>query len=220
MIVASSQGLGNASKIVAQAGGVASGAVTAAAAPAVATALGISTAAAVPIVGAAFAGILLGVEAILNSGCGQSCIVTSQWANEAEPLLRQNIQQYFSLPNRTTADQQSALNVFDAVWAGLVERCSQPGLSTAGENCIKDRQAGACKWKQTADSPLLSIPGQPQPGECWNWFSGYRDPIARDNPPSGDFSTVLSGSFLASLSPAEIAILATVGALVVAEVVS
>jgi hypothetical protein len=26
----------------------------------------------------------------------------------------------------------------------------------------------------------LAFPGEPQPGACWNWFSGYRDPIAND----------------------------------------
>lgn len=164
-------------QIVGTAGSMGSGIVTAAAAPAVAAALGISAAVAVPLVGAAFAGIIMGVEAILNSGCGQACVVTSEWANQAEPLLRQNIQTYFNLPTRTKSDQQSALNMFDAVWAGLVQRCSQPGLSTAGQNCIADRQQGACKWKATADSPW---PGGPKQGACWNWFNAYRDPIAND----------------------------------------
>ena len=101
-----------------------------AAAPAVAAAiLGMAPAAiAIPLVGAAFAGVLMGVEAILHSGCGQTCVVTSQWANQAERLLRQNCDTYFAQSPRTTSDQQSALNVFDADWAGLVQRCSQAGL--------------------------------------------------------------------------------------------
>lgn len=165
---------------VSRVGGTSAGAVTAAAAPSVAAALGISTSLAVPIVGAAFAGILLGVELILNSGCGQTCIVTSEWADQGERLIQDAVKKYFALPTRTTEDQRSALNVFDAVWAGLVQRCSQSGLGTAGVNCINDRTAGACKWKQTADSWLLQYPGEPRPGECWNWFNGYRDIIAND----------------------------------------
>lgn len=176
------RGLGaTGSQIVGTAGRFASPVVTAAAAPATAAALGISASLAVPLVGAAFAGILFGVEALMNSGCGQACIVTSQWADQAEALLKQNIQQYFAIPApRTDLDKHSALNIFDAIWAGLMQRCSQPGLSTAGRNCIADRQSGACKWKQTADSLLLQYPGEPQPGSCWDWFSGYRAPIAND----------------------------------------
>ena len=174
------RGLGaSTSQVVGQVGGVGAPVVSAAAAPAVAAALGISASVAIPIVGAAFAGVLIGIEALLNSGCGQTCVVTSQWANQAEPQLRANIDQYFSLNPRTASDQTSALRMFDAVWAGLVQRCSQSGLGTAGQNCIADRQAGACKWHATADSPW---PGGPKRGECWNWFNAYRDPIAKDTP--------------------------------------
>ena len=170
-------GLGSATQIVGTAGSVASPVVTAAAAPATAAALGISASLAVPLVGAAFAGVLIGIEALLNSGCGQACVVTSEWANQAEPLLRRNIDTYFNLPVRTESDRQSALRMYDAIWQGLVERCSQPGLSTAGRNCIADRQAGACKWHQTGESPW---PGGPALGECWNWDAAYRAPIAND----------------------------------------
>jgi len=197
------RGLGQtAAQVVGQGGGAAGGVVTAAAAPAVATALGISASLAVPIVGAAFAGILLGVEAILNSGCGQTCVVTSQWANQAEPLLKQNIAQYFSIANRTAMDKQSALNVFDAVWAGLVQRCSQGGLGSAGQRCISDRQSGACKWHATEDSPY---PGGPKQGECFNWWNAYRDPIAGDTQvgggASGIFSSLSSGGGSSSSLP-------------------
>jgi hypothetical protein len=76
--------------------------------------------------------------------------------------------------------QQAALENFDKVWNYLASECATvPGR--AGEDCVKDRRAGACEWKQTSDSILLQYPGQPQPGECWNWFSGYRDPIANDS---------------------------------------
>lgn len=174
---------------------------TAAATGSAATILGMSPALAVPIIGAAIVGITMGIIALLRSGCGQTCIITSQWANQAEPLLAQNIQAYFSLPApRTRQQQQMALNNFEVVWAKLQELCGQPGTGDAGVRCITDRQAGACKWKQTSDSPLLQYPGEPQPGQCWNWFSGYRDPIAND-PVVDDAQAALSsvGSTVSSV---------------------
>lgn len=141
-----------------------------------ASALG-GAAIAIPVVGAAIAGIALGIEAILHSGCGQTCIETSQWANQAEQLLEQNINAYFAIPApRPQSVQQSALTNFNNVWNRLVQLCSQPGLGGAGRNCINDRRAGGCKWPATAPQ----YPGQPAQGTCWNWWSGYHDPIAND----------------------------------------
>ncbi len=178
-----------ASQLVGAGGSIAAPVITAAAAPGVAAMLGISASLAVPLVGAAFAGVLLGVELLLHSGCGQTCVQTSEWANEAEPLLVQNIQRYFSLSPRTKDDQASALNMFDAIWAGLIQRCGQPGFGTAGKNCIADRQAGACKWK--ADKPAR-WPGGVEPGQCFNWFADYRDPIANDTGVVGVGSGLIS----------------------------
>jgi len=130
---------------------------------------------------------------IKNSGCGITCVETSQWANQAEPLLRQNIQAYFAQPApRSLSSQQAALANFDAIWNTLVQQCSQSGTGTAGQRCISDRQAGACTWKQTTTSPLLSIPGEPQPGSCWNWYSGYRDPISNDPDIAEDSQSALA----------------------------
>lgn len=154
---------------------------------------------AVPLVGAAIAGIAIGIEAILHSGCGQTCIETSQWANQAAPLLQQNIDAYFAIAApRPRSVQQSALANFDNVWNRLVQLCSQPGLGTAGKNCIGDRQSGACKWK--ASGPP-QYPGQPAQGACWNWFNGYRDPIANDTQTYDDSVTgaaAVAGGAIAS----------------------
>ncbi len=144
--------------------------------------LGMLPAVAVPVIGAAIAVVATIAELLIkNSGCGITCVETSQWANQAEPVLAKNVQAYFSNPApRSQSQQQAALNIFDTTWARLQQLCGQPGTGDAGVRCISDRQSGACKWKQTATSPLLSIPGEPQVGECWNWFSGYRDVIAND----------------------------------------
>lgn len=175
---------------------VAQGASSAAIASA-GTFLGMTATVAIPVVGAAIAGIALGIEAILHSGCGQTCIETSQWANQAAPLLQQNIDAYFKItPPRPKSVQQAALNNFDSVWNRLMQLCSQPGLGDAGKNCIGDRQSGACKWK--ASGPP-SYPGQPAQGACWNWFNGYRDPIANDTQTYDDSATGAAGSAITSV---------------------
>ena len=162
--------------------GAAATAVVASIAAAHGMVLGIAASSLVPVVGPIIAGITLGIQALVaQSGCGQTCIITSQWANQAEPLLQQNIAEYFALPApRTLAQQTLTLANFDTVWKRLIELCSQADVGDAGKRCISDRQAGACVWKQTSNSPLLAFPGEPQPGQCWNWQSGYRDPIAND----------------------------------------
>jgi hypothetical protein len=132
-------------------------------------------------VGAGIMGVTIAIEALINSslvqGCGQTCVITSQWANQAEGLLQKNIAEYFALPTpRSPANQQQAMANFQNIWNTLVQQCSQPGLGTAGKNCIGDRQDGACKWHATQPS----YPGQPDVGACWNWWNGYYWPIAND----------------------------------------
>lgn len=142
------------------------------------TLLGMTAAVAIPVVGAAIAAIGIGIMAILNSGCGQTCIETSQWANQAEPLLQQNVEAYFAIQApRPISVQAAAVQNFMNVWNRLVQLCSQPGLGAAGQNCINDRKSGACKWKATATG---AYPGQPAQGACWNWWNAYHDPIAND----------------------------------------
>jgi hypothetical protein len=167
-----SRGFGAVDPTVQQVTGIAYSAGAGIATPAIAgtgTALGGALgAAAIPIVGAAFAGIFLGIQAILNSGCGQSCIVTSNWANQAEDLLKKNLAAYMALPMpRALSAQAAYVANFDAIWNYLVQECSNPQLGGAGKACISDRQAGSCKWRDSS-------------GQCFNWFSGYRDPIAND----------------------------------------
>jgi hypothetical protein len=117
-------------------------------------------------------------QLIANSGCGQTCVITSQWANQAAAKLDQNLDAYFALPTpRPRSAQVVCLAVFDSVWQTLQQQCGQEGTGDAGKRCITDRQAGACTWHQ---DKTPGHPGEPAIGECWNWFSGYRDPIAND----------------------------------------
>jgi hypothetical protein len=112
-------------------------------------------------------------------GCGSSCEVTTQWANQVEAALQQNIAAYFALPiPRSPADQAAALANFQTGWDALVQNCGNTSLGTAGVDCIQDRESGACHWTQ----PASSVPawGTPAAGACWNWWNGYHDPIAND----------------------------------------
>jgi hypothetical protein len=144
-------------------------------------ALSPTTGPAAPFVAAAAAIVGLLAKFGVGAGCGQACILSSDYANQAEASLSQNILAYFSIPApRPLSSQQTALALFDEVWQDLVTQCSAASLGDPGKRCISDRQAGACTWKQTANSVLINIPGEPQAGECWNWFSGYRTPIADD----------------------------------------
>ncbi len=158
---------------------------TAAATGASASILGLAPALAVPLIGAALLGAtILVTELIKNSGCGQTCVVTSQWANQAAAALQQNSDAYFALPApRTKAQQGVALANFDAIWKALQQQCGQPGTGDAGKRCISDRERGACTWHQTKSG---GHPGEPAIGECWNWFNGYRDPIANDSAVAND----------------------------------
>ncbi len=143
------------------------------------TILGLSASMLLPVVGPIIGAAVMGLQMLIaNSGCGQTCIVTSQWANQAAEKLQQVLDGYFALPApRTEAQKAVALAAFDSVWQTLQQQCGQPGTGNAGVRCISDRQRGACIWKQKY-APVY--PGEPEIGQCWNWFNGYRDPIAQD----------------------------------------
>lgn len=143
--------------------------------------------AAIPIAGpiaAAVAGVGI-LLANVFAGCGDTCVEATKLANEAEPLLLQNLQTYLSAPTRYASFQAAALNNYDLTWNALVSGCSNPQLGAAGQACISDRQRGACHYQTSpggwdADG-TYTYPGAAGSGSaCWNWFVGYRDPIAND----------------------------------------
>lgn len=159
----------------------------------VATALGISTAVAVPVLGAAVAGIMFAVTQF-TQGC-QSCIVTSNQANKIEDLMKQNLAAWQG-SNKTCDEQKVCLSNFDQLWNALVQFCQNPQFGGAGENCINDRKQGACHYGTYPN--------------CWNWFVGYRDPIANDscsnalvvNNLASDITTPAGADVVASVSSA------------------
>jgi hypothetical protein len=97
-------------------------------------------------------------------------IATTAIVNQAEKLLQQNLAAWQGLPaeQKTAATQQQALANFDNVWNQVLKACGSGAYGSAGQACIADRQQGACHY---------TGPG----GACWNWFTGYRDPIANDS---------------------------------------
>lgn len=143
-------------------------------------------------IGAA-AGLLIEVGGLIAkqfAGCGQTCVIASNDANQVGDLMTQNVQAYVSAPYSPDL-QAAALNNFDTAWAALSQACSNSQLGDAGKRCISDRQRGACVWKASAGGWVVdaSAPGgyrwtdygpAGSGNVCWNYFVGMRDPIAND----------------------------------------
>lgn len=169
------------------------------------------TQAAGPIAGAAVAaagGIaeLVGAVSRLFQGCGQTCVEATSIVNEAEPYLRQNNQIYFSNPNRTTGDQQSAIATAQQIIATIQQACGNPALGMAGQNCIQPRfgngmnvGSNSCAFGLTTGNEYPPYCSVPYPvGVCWTWNLAYLDPIVNDIPPGGSgVATTAAGSVTA-----------------------
>lgn len=139
-------------------------------------------------IGAAVAGAAVLAQAIYNlfKGCGQTCVITSDIANQVETLLKQNLQTYVSTPVRYASFQQACLNNFQTAWNSLTAQCGNPSYAQAGIACVSDREQGSCKWMTQTPGGWQNgvwVPPGPQVtsgGSCWNWWIGYHDPIAND----------------------------------------
>ena len=136
------------------------------------------SAAAVPVIGAAVAGVALGLQLLLNRKGPKQKVASTQIVDELEPLLKNNVEAYMSGP-RTRSSQAAALQNFDDAWAYLVssEACGNTQLGNPGKACIADR-------------------GQ---GGKWDWFTRYRGPIAqdagvKDDPVADSISQLLPGA--------------------------
>lgn len=155
------------------------------------TVFGMAASAAIPLIGAAVAGLTSIALLIANQfkGCGQSCIQATAIANQVEPYLAQNITTYLNSPVHFVSMQAAALNNFDTAWAALVQACGQVG-GQGGAGCISGRQQGACDyktnpcgmWQQDASGnwSVVKCGANGSGSACWDWFIGYRDPIATD----------------------------------------
>jgi hypothetical protein len=161
--------------------------------------LGAAVAAAVSQIGILLANVF--------SGCGQTCTQASDLANQAEPLLQQNLASYLAEPVHYASLQAAYLNNFTLTWNALVAACGNPALQSAGQNCISDRQEGACHyqtspggWQQQNGTWVYVNPGAQGSGStCWNWFVGYHDPIANDPTVVPDPAGALPSNLLSSI---------------------
>jgi hypothetical protein len=162
---------------------------------ALSTGASIALAAGGPI-GAIAAGVLGVASAIQNFFFQPDLkkIATTQIVNRAEILLQQNLAAWNALPpnQKTAASQAQAVQNFDTVWAQVMQACGSGQYGSAGQNCISDRQQGSCHFQNS--------------GQCWNWFIGYRDPIANDP------QVVANQAVAASASPIASALSAVTGA--------
>lgn len=133
----------------------------------------------------AAAGALIGPILKLFSGCGQNCVLATQYANQAETALEQMVNQYFAQPVRYQSSQTAALSYIQQVFTALQASCSSPSLGTAGQKCISDRlPQSACTWKASPSSfnGCTYTPAGPagSGSACWNWYVGYYQPILND----------------------------------------
>jgi hypothetical protein len=188
-----------------------------------------------PVIGTAIAALvaLAAKIASLFGGCGQTCVLSSDDANQVGDYMTQNLNAYLAAPVHYQSLQAAALNNFDTAWASLVAACSNPQLGTAGKNCISERQEGACFWKASPGgwsqaNGKWTYTGYGPAGSgnaCWNYFVGMRDPIAQDptvvpDPTSnstastgGSGSTASTGSATTGTSP-DLAPLLVIGGLI------
>lgn len=191
----------------------------------------IGTVAAIPGVGQIAAAIgEIGLQlANIFSGCGQTCVASTEIANQVGDLLTQNLQTYLAAPVHYASLQQAALQNFDNAWAQLEQACGNAALGQAGQNCITARQNGACVyktspggWTQVNGTWQYNYPGANGSGDtCWNYFVGFYDPIANDPTVVADPGSVLSSvpAFSSLLSDLGISSSATIFGLPVSDVI-
>ena len=117
--------------------------------------LGVVQLAALAVSGA-IAGVQLAMQLLRNRRGPQQKLRASQFADEAERLLQQNLHA-FQLAPQTLVNQRAALETFDGAWDELRSLCSDPDLGDPGRRCVSERDRGG----------------------RWDWFALYREPIAQ-----------------------------------------
>lgn len=147
---------------------------------------------------------LAGQIAQMFSGCGQTCVETSQAADQAEVLIKQMLATYQNLPVHYVSLQQQYLTSFDQIAAKLNQICSNPQMGDAGRRCISERlvRGGTAPWC-------------PKPGHTGcDWITAYRDPVANDptvQPDPSFLQDLIGGSSGASWLPLGLALLVVLG---------
>lgn len=125
------------------------------------------------------------------AGCGQSCVVTSQMANQAQAGLEQLKSSYFALPVHYASAQAGTLAYMDQIFAWLRQACGNPQMGSAGVNCIQERLV------RGAPAPWCPNPGHVG---C-DWITAYRDAVANDPAVVPDPSPVSAVAAAFGLNP-------------------
>jgi hypothetical protein len=101
---------------------------------------------------------LVGPIASQFKGCGETCVLTSQFANQVQSAADQANASYWGAKIHTVSMQQATLQVMNELWQYLVAHCQAVG-GQGGAQCIADRQRGG----------------------KYDFFVHYVDPIANDS---------------------------------------
>ena len=131
-------------------------------------------------IGAAIAGITAVTALIIDQfrGCGDTCVLASNYADEAERALVLNRDSFVNLPAemRYESLQAAAANNAKSYLSLLYQACSNPQLGDAGRRCISERliEGGSapwcpkpggvgCDWLTLYYKPILESPTVPDP---------------------------------------------------------
>jgi hypothetical protein len=144
-------------------------ALTTAATGAAASGTSITASLAVPLIGAAIAGVLLGLKLWLGRMGPKQKRWTSQMADEAEKHLVE-LNQAWQSSNKHASEQAVILQGIDEMFALLEQKCGDPKMGEPGQRCINERLR-----------PGQPAPWCPKPGHVGcDWIALYRDPVAND----------------------------------------
>lgn len=126
---------------------------------------------AVPLIGAAIAGVTLAIGLWLNRLGPKQKVATTKIVNEAEPLLKQNLDAW-NASSKTPEEQAQAIANFQNIWSAVVQACSVDQYGSPGHACIEDRMP---------QGQQIQAGGNTYTGNGkWNWFGYYLDPIQND----------------------------------------
>lgn len=106
------------------------------------------------------AGVQTGLQMLFSRKAGKQKVAATNIVNDAERLLKQNLDNYLAVPpeKRTKQLQAQALQNFEIAWQGVLQGCNDPSLGDAGRRCIDERKQGG----------------------KFDWFAAYQTPIASD----------------------------------------
>lgn len=126
---------------------------------------------------AALVGPLTSIIKGMISGCGQSCIEATKYADTAAVYLDKLKTEYLRQPQpRCREAQQATLQYIDGVFSWLEQGCMAVG-GDAGRRCIDERIRPGVDAPWCANSPDAS---KIRTANGCNWIALFRDPVAND----------------------------------------